>query len=122
MTIGDRLKALRMQLGLTIKVMAEHLGIPASSWNSVEHGRMKYTSTQLLILALHYRVNLYWLLHGDGAMFLPNDNDVASASNEVQKHEIFTLQYVRDALIKVLKEKGAMLGLYEDMVKTYQNN
>jgi transcriptional regulator with XRE-family HTH domain len=87
-TLGDRLRQIRLQLKLKQKEFAEKLGISGPALSEIENNKYKPGHDFFVSLASEYNVNLYYLLFGDGYMFIDSMNDPSSglsryaASNE----------------------------------------
>lgn len=72
-TIGERLKLIRESIGYakTQKIFAESIGITQASLSDMEKGVTKGISTPLqMLLELKHKVNIGFLLAGEGDMFI----------------------------------------------------
>ncbi len=67
--IGKRLKAIRKVLGFMQKDFVKIVNITMSTLSDIETGKKRPGSEMLFILSDQYRVNLHYLLHGEGEMF-----------------------------------------------------
>jgi transcriptional regulator with XRE-family HTH domain len=67
--IGDRLKAIRKNLNLKQKELAEILNTTVVTLSDIETGKKRPGIEILFILSEEYRVNPVHLLHGEGDMF-----------------------------------------------------
>ena len=70
MTIGKRLKELKIALKVTSATLAEKLEIPVRTIGSYERDEAQPGVKFLNALIEHYRVNINWLITGKGMMFL----------------------------------------------------
>lgn len=74
MTQGDRIKALRKKLGLTLEKFGDRIGLKKSAMSSIENGRNALTEQTLLSICNKSwdgrYVNPDWLRDGSGDMFL----------------------------------------------------
>jgi transcriptional regulator with XRE-family HTH domain len=70
MKVAENLKKLREILGLTQEEMAQLLGVSLRAYQAYEKGSMEPKVGKLEMLAKKYRVNLNWLITGEGEMFL----------------------------------------------------
>ncbi len=70
--IGSRLKAVRKNLNLKQKEIAEILNISVVTLSDIETGKKRPGAELLFSLSGLYRVNLAYLLHGEGDMFRPD--------------------------------------------------
>ncbi|MCU7192644.1 helix-turn-helix domain-containing protein [Turicibacter sanguinis] len=74
----ERLKTLRKELKLSQVEFGKRINLSGPHIGSYETGRRKLTSRTIEDICREFNVNKYWLLNGEGEMFLPqNDNDVA---------------------------------------------
>jgi transcriptional regulator with XRE-family HTH domain len=67
---GQRLKAIRRHLKLKQKDFAERIGIKNNYLSSIEKGKIKPGFDFFKKLTDEYRINLYYLFHDEGPMFL----------------------------------------------------
>ncbi|MDD3238417.1 MAG: helix-turn-helix transcriptional regulator [Candidatus Gastranaerophilales bacterium] len=65
-----RYRELRKTLGITLREMSSDLSIPLSSISKYEQGLIKPGVEILSRIAKAYKVNLNWLITGEGPMFL----------------------------------------------------
>lgn len=70
MTIGKRLKELKIALKVTSATLAEKLEIPVRTIGSYERDEAQPGVKFLNALIEHYRVNINWLITGKGMMFM----------------------------------------------------
>ena len=70
MTIGKRIKELRLNLGITSALLADRLAIPVRTIGSYERDEAQPGTKFLNALIEFYHVNINWLLTGNGAMFV----------------------------------------------------
>lgn len=70
--VGSRLKAVRKNLKLKQKELAEILNITAVTLSDIETGKKRPGSEILFILSEVYHVNLNYLINGEGDMFRPD--------------------------------------------------
>ena len=72
-TIGSRLKTFRKTKKLTGESLGEMLKLGKAGIAHIEAGRQNLSIEQLKQLILLYpELNLYWLLAGQGEMFIPS--------------------------------------------------
>ena len=71
---AERLKLVRKEWGATQESMALLLGIPRSTYTKYEQGLLR-VSDEARTLLFKKRVNLIWLLMGEGEMFLPSEEE-----------------------------------------------
>ena len=71
--IGNRIKAIRKTLNLKQKEFSKKLNIATSSLSEIETGRYSPGLDVIVILAKEFDVDLYYLLMGEGEMFISPD-------------------------------------------------
>ncbi|MGD2092673.1 MAG: helix-turn-helix transcriptional regulator [Candidatus Aminicenantes bacterium] len=69
-TFGFRLRKIRQHLNLKQKEFAAGLGISSPALSEIENGKYKPGHDFLYHIVESYKVNLYYLLFGEGEMFL----------------------------------------------------
>lgn len=92
--IGGRIKQTRKALNLKQKDFAQELNISVSSLSEVETGKYKAGIEFLTILSKKFNVNLYFVLFGEGDMFI---SPTASSYTRASKFSV-NLEDVRDFL------------------------
>ncbi len=86
MSIGERLKAIRRNLNLTVKDLAEILDIPTrtiGAWERNENPPNEKFLTQLII---KFNININWLLTGKGEIFITKHDDIIT--NIINRYNI----------------------------------
>ncbi len=128
--IASRIIHVRKTLKLKQKDFADRLGISGPSLSEIEKGKNKPNHDFLVNISREFNVNLYYLLFGEGEMFLDptspyvgRSEDSAGVNKDVRKFlwyfqrsplvQYFVLGYFRSLL---LKEKEAI----EHEVKEYE--
>jgi len=71
--IGDRIRQIRLALHLKQVDMARDMGINASALSQLESGRTKPSLETITELGNRYKVDLHWLITGEGLMFGINE-------------------------------------------------
>jgi transcriptional regulator with XRE-family HTH domain len=71
--IGKRIKNIRAALNLTQKSFSEKLNISKSSFSEIESGKYKPGLDIIVKLTKEFDVNLYYILLGEGDMFITPD-------------------------------------------------
>ena len=72
--LGNRLIELRVKLGLKQNAFAKELGVSGSYLSDIELGKTRPSFDFLLSCYSRYKMNLTWLLVGDGPMFLERES------------------------------------------------
>lgn len=89
MTIGERVKTLRKELGLTLEKFANPIGIHRGSLSAIENDKSGMSDRTLLAICREYGVSEKWLRDGDGEMFVPvtRNEKIARFAGELMKDE-----------------------------------
>lgn len=69
MTQGERVKAIRKSLNLTLEKFGEKLGIQKSAVSKIERGDVVPTEQTVRAICREYNVNYDWLISEEGDMF-----------------------------------------------------
>lgn len=85
---GQRLRTVRKALNLSQQELADNLNVNASAISQMETNRIKPSLETLLLLAKTYKVNLHWLITGQGQMF----EDAVSTSVYKTNHRLEQLR------------------------------
>lgn len=67
--MNERIKEIRLALGLTQKEFGYKLGIKQTSIASIEIGRTNLSEQAIAAICYYYNVNENWLRTGQGSMF-----------------------------------------------------
>ena len=89
MTIGERVKTLRKELGLTLEKFANPIGIHRGSLSAIENDKSGMSDRTLLAICREYGVSEEWLRDGAGEMFVPvtRNEKIARFAGELMKDE-----------------------------------
>ena len=79
-SIGDRIKHLRTERGLTLRALATHLGIQHGSIAKWESGRTEPATKHRASLAIFFNVSEVWLAFG----FEPADAETQRLARRIQ--------------------------------------
>lgn len=81
MTQGERIKAIRKELDMTLEEFGMRLGAKKSSMSNLENDRFNLTEQMRKSICREFNVNYDWLTTGEGEMFsLPEDEEAAYIS------------------------------------------
>lgn len=100
MNIGERVKAVRKELGLTLDKFGEKLGITKSALSMLENGKNNPSDQTIILICREFNVNEEWLRNGTGEMF--NTSSGNQALDELKKE--FNLDDFSVKLIKAFSE------------------
>jgi len=101
MAENERLKEIRIKLGLTQRMFSESLEIKQGSYSNVVRGKAGVSALLLKNLVRKYRVNPLWLCVGEGGMFILNGNN---SSSSIQSKGAAHTAISNDASIRLLLE------------------
>ena len=111
MLMGERLKAVRKELGLTQAAFAEQIGLKPTAILMYEKGSRKITEQSLALMRQKFHINEAWLRTGEGDML------AASADNifdEFAQHYALTPEEKATArfLLRLSKDERAAILHY----------
>lgn len=89
MTIGERVKTLRKELGLTLEKFGTPLGVQRSALSMIENDKSGIGDRTILLICREYGVSEKWLRDGDGEMFVPvtRNEKIARFAGELMREE-----------------------------------
>jgi transcriptional regulator with XRE-family HTH domain len=83
---GERLKSVRKELSLTLEKFGQEIGLSKGQTWEWEQGRHWPSSAFLRKIPLTHRINLNWLLTGEGSMFLDEkQEEVLRLAEQIQQ-------------------------------------
>ncbi len=110
MTVGERVKYLRNELGLNQTEFAEKINIKRSTVAGYENNSRKVIDRAIADIVREYNVNYEWLVYGEGEMFIDNDEDIYNLidrimtnDNEYHKFLIKQVASMSDEQIETIK-------------------
>lgn len=92
--IGKRLQDIRKNLGLLQKDFAKELEISSSSLCDIEAGNLKPRFELIYSITRKFKVNILYLLHGEGDMFMPEEEELFSRSDVLEKHRDWFKEFI----------------------------
>lgn len=96
-SIGQRLKLIRTALDLSQRDFARSLDISSSSICNIESGKGLPRHDIIYNLAAKYNVNIYFLLHGSGEMFISDLLKQRIESGEFEPYTDFLKEFLKYA-------------------------
>lgn len=89
MTQGERVKAIRKALGLTLEKFGEPLGVKKQTVSRIENGVNNITEQMAKAICREFNVNMEWLQNGSGEMFIQQtkDEQIATFVGDLLKDE-----------------------------------
>lgn len=119
MTQGERVKAVRKSLGLTLEEFGKKIGLKKNSLSQIENGKNNLTDQSVLSICREYSVNEEWLVNGTGEMFSEVDREdqimrwaasvLKEDSSSFRKRFVAMLSSLREEDWIWLEEKARML-------------
>lgn len=89
MTYNERVRALRKELGLTLQVFGDRLGVTRATVSRIENGVNNLSDQMVVSICREYGVSEEWLRDGVGEMFVPvtRNEKIARFAGELMKGE-----------------------------------
>lgn len=123
--MGERIKDLRIALGLTQKEFAEKLGTPRNNISSYEIGARRPSEAMIFSIIRTFNVNETWLRSGEGEMFreVTKNERLAGFFGDVLKQEPDSFQVRFISMLSRLDESDwavlekMALAMYEEKKK-----
>lgn len=109
--IGDRVRQVRMALGVERKALAHAAGMSYSGLSDLESGKAKST-TRLHLLANALGVSVDWLASGEGPKLPPGFVAEPMAGLTAEEDALLAKWHMLDAT-----ERRALLGILDALVK-----
>lgn len=122
--MGERIRQLRVALGLSQDKLGQALGMTRSGVYRIEKGDSTLTASNMELLRLKYGVNIEWLETGHGPMFLepPGDELTALArAYKLRNRDIALISRIvelsepqRDAVLEFILSVAAMVRVCDE--------
>lgn len=93
--IGQRIKKVRKELGLTQEEFANKLGLHRNTIKKYENGESIPSTKFLKLLEYEFGINPRWILKGEGEMFLPSNY-------EKRKEELYKIGFPKIKYIPII--------------------
>ena len=87
MTQGERIRAVRNTLGLTLEKFGDRLGVTKVAISNIEKGNRNLTEQMTKAICREFNVDYMWLTTGDGEMFIDNDDDFIERIDRIMAGE-----------------------------------
>lgn len=89
MTQGERIRALRKELGLTLEKFAEPIGVKKAAISNIENDTRGLTDQMIISICREYNASEEWLRTGKGEMLIPlsRDEEISRFVGEVIKED-----------------------------------
>ncbi|MCU0439199.1 MAG: helix-turn-helix domain-containing protein [Raineya sp.] len=117
-TVNHRISMIRQHYELSQKQFGEKLGIQSATISHIEKNIHRPNFDVVAsILATYREINPYWLLLGEGKMFLDKDDPILIISNKKSSTNNEEVQKLQEDLEKEKKEKGILFELLGNLSK-----
>lgn len=87
MTQGERIKAVRNELGLTLEKFGNRLGVTKVAISNIEKGNRNLTEQMTKAICREFSVDYIWLTTGEGEMFVDSDDDFIEKIDRIMAGE-----------------------------------
>lgn len=114
---GERVKAVRKDLNMTLESFGKRLGVTKTAISNIENGARCLTDQMLLAICREFNVNENWLRTGEGDMFLrlSRNDEIAAYVARVMKDE--SAYYQQKMLLFFSRLSPEMLKKLEEVAK-----
>jgi transcriptional regulator with XRE-family HTH domain len=116
--LGNRLIEVRAKLGLKQNIFAKELGVSPSYLSDIELGKTRPSFDFLLSCHSRYKINLTWLLVGDGPMFLEREPGKKLCEYDFGDQG----EFMHEMMGKMEKSKFCRNVLAAGMLRAYYEN
>ncbi|UPY80759.1 helix-turn-helix domain-containing protein [Leptospira weilii] len=83
--ISGRVRELISALGITQKEFADKLNLTPAFINNVLNQGKSFSQETIIKISFKFRVNINWLLSGEGDMFIPSSEEIHKQADEFTK-------------------------------------
>lgn len=87
MTQGERVKAIRKALGLTLDKFGDRLGVSKATISNIENGNRLLTEALTKAICREFNVNYTWLVDELGEMFMEPDMEIMGMIDRIMTGE-----------------------------------
>lgn len=114
---GQRVKAVRKELGMTLDAFGKRVGVTKTAISNIENGARCLTDQMLLSICREFGVNETWLRSGEGDMFLKlsRNDEIAAYVARVMKDE--SAYYQQKMLLFFSRLSPEMLKKLEEVAE-----
>ena len=87
MTQGERVRAVRKALNLTLDKFGKSLGVGKTAISLIENGKNNLTDANIKAICREFNVDYIWLTTGEGEMFFDSDDTIFEAIDRIMVGE-----------------------------------
>ncbi len=116
MTLNERIKIIRKELGLSGEKFGEKVGVSRAAISNIESGNRNLTDQMIRSICREFGVSEEWLRHGSGEMFIEMEDEMlfaewagktlASKDKTFQKRFVKMLMNLSDEEWDILERKA----------------
>lgn len=123
MTQGERIRALRKELGLTLEKFAEPIGVKKAAISNIENDTRGLTDQMIISICREYNASEEWLRTGNGSMFIPLSREeeisrqigrLVNEDNDFKKRLVSCVLSLTEEQLKLLEEIAKKLVKEKD--------
>ncbi|EIE03244.1 bacteriophage CI repressor protein [Leptospira licerasiae serovar Varillal str. VAR 010] len=85
MNMGERIALLIQALGITQRKFAENIGVTPAFVNDVINRGKSFSQETIVKISFKFRVDINWLLTGEGEMFIPSAEEIYKKADETRE-------------------------------------
>lgn len=117
MTISDRIKKVRISLGMSQEKFGAQLGASRDTINNAENGRAEIKETLVKLICKEFNVEYEWIKRGKGCMFhQSNDDDIPAMVDELMASENDTAKAVFRAFTQLSADDWKVVAKIIDLL------
>lgn len=87
MSQGEKIKAIRKSLNLTLEKFGQKLGVSKGAISAIENNNRNLTNQMAKSICREFNVNYDWLMTGEGDMFSTPDEDIMQIIEHIMSGE-----------------------------------
>lgn len=126
MTIGERIKAIRVNTGLTQTAFGVQVGLEQRTVSDYETGRAAPGTARLYLIAERFNVNPEWLINGEGEQYKSKTVDAETRAQIEREHinRLFSelTPATQRIILEVLRDKVAAIQQGKSSASVEVNN
>lgn len=118
MTQGERVRAIRKSVNLTLEKFGEPLGVGKTAVSKIEHNQVNLTDPMLISICREFNVNEEWLRNGTGNMFRKPSDEVGYYVEDLLEYEGHGNPFY-DMIIEMMKNYQDMDEKSKKVIREY---
>ncbi len=121
MNIGDRLRMVRKELGLTMEAMGDQISTSQGHISAMEKGTKAISGRTIDLVCMRFNVRKDWLVNGSGEMFsqMTKDEEIAAFMGDTlaDEDETFKKRFLSMLSRLSVEEWEFLEKMVKDLVK-----